>query len=376
MICDYYLKLLLEPDEEDRIISFEEWKRENQKRLRGKSEEEKSIIWQQEEIVGKKKKEIVLSKDKAPCDFYPNPDDLQNLPENSTLIKISFTLKKPYTSKGEGEFHIIKEDYQFSWNDKKKLAKYLKNKHKIQINVNNIDIKNNIITFKDGNIHMDGNFAYLEINGKIKDVFLIEKRYDKKLYSFRIFENPIVRDKFTGLPIVKPSTWKGHLRFAAGKVERKKEEKKKIIRRLFGSESEDEKALKGRLYFFPTFFKDEADKDVITPLKRDTRTPARGPINLEVMKPDSKGEFYILYVPYPKGKDFKEEQIKEDLKFLAEALEQMFYTYGFSAKKTSGFGVIEELKEENIEVYPEDKKEIFSILYTKVNKNVNQGEEE
>jgi CRISPR-associated protein Cmr2 len=51
----------------------------------------------------------------------------------------------------------------------------------------------------------------------------------------------------------------------------------------------------------------------------------------------------------------------------------MFYTYGFSAKKTSGFGIIEELKEENIEVYPSDKKEIFSILYTRHNNIVKDG---
>ncbi len=55
--------------------------------------------------------------------------------------------------------------------------------------------------------------------------------------------------------------------------------------------------------------------------------------------------------------------------FLAKALKLMFYTYGFSAKKTSGFGVIEQLKEEDIEVYPEDKRKIFSVLYT-VNNNI------
>jgi len=236
--------------------------------------------------------------------IYPKPEDLQSLPEDSRLIKISFTLKKPYTSRDEGEFHII-----------------------------------------------DG----------------------------KIFENPIVRDKFTGLPMVRPSTWKGHLRFAAGRVDeingKKLDERTRseIVRRLFGSESDDENALKGRLYFFPTFFEEEAGRDVITPLKRDTRTPARGPISLEVMKAKSKGEFYLLYIPYPKGENFKEEQIEEDLRFVAEALKQMFYTYGFSAKKTSGFGVIEKLEEDDVAIYPEDKKDIFSILYTKANNNVNQG---
>ncbi len=280
MMHDYYLKLLLEPEEKDKTVSFENWKRndENEKKLKSKSEEEKYLIWQHEEIVGKKKREMVLSKDKVAQYFIPKPEDFRTLPQNSTLIKISFTLKKPYTSKDEGEFHLI-----------------------------------------------DG----------------------------RIFENPIVRDKFTGLPMVRPSTWKGHLRFAAEKVKRdnNKEEKKKIIRRLFGSEPEEkENPLKGRLYFFPTFFQQEdIARDVITPLKRDTRTPARGPITLEVIKPGQKGEFYLLYIPYPKGDDFKEEEVKEDLKFLAEALKLMFYVYGFSAKKTSGFGVIQEnLKEGKI----------------------------
>lgn len=245
---------------------------------------------------GKKKKEILnKSKNKNIDEFYPKQENLQNLPRNSTLIKISFTLKKPYTSKDEGEFHII--------------------------------------------------------NG-------------------RIFENPIIRDKFLGIPMVRPSTWKGHLRFAAGKVDLDEEDRRKTIRRLFGSKSEDENALKGRLYFFPTFFKKEAERDVITPLKRDTRTPTkRGPIPLEVMKSGENGVFYLLYVPYPRRKDFKQEHIKEDLKFLAKALKLMFYAYGFSAKKTSGFGVIKLLKDGEVGVYPEDEKEIFSMLYPKVDKN-------
>ncbi len=219
--------------------------------------------------LGEKKKAIrdKLREEENINDFYPSPEDFKNLPKNSVLIQISFTLKKPYTSKDEGEFHIIDN---------------------------------------------------------------------------RIFENPIVRDKFTGLPMIRPTTWKGHLRFAARKAEWDEVKKGEIIRRLFGSETEEEEALKGRLYFFPTFFNDNAEKDVITPLKRDTRTPVRGPISLEVMKSGKKGEFYLLYVPCPRGEDFNEKEVYEDLKFTAEALRLMFYTYGFSAKKTSGFGVIRE----------------------------------
>lgn len=247
--------------------------------------------------------------------------DIEFPSKYSVLIKIDFTLKKPYTSKDEGEFHILGD---------------------------------------------------------------------------KINENPIVRDRFTGLPIVKPSTWKGHLRFAASKVENYPdgekldiEEKKKIIKRLFGSEpGEKENQLRGRLHFFPTFFnKEKSDREVITPLKRDTRTPARGPINLEVVKPNSKGEFYLLYIPYPRGEDFNEQDVDKDLDFLASALKLMFYTYGFSAKKTSGFGVINTLEENkqepeknneasepDIKVMSNDKEAFFlKKLYPCSDKNSNHN---
>jgi len=65
--------------------------------------------------IAKNKKEILDNvindtKSKGPkdiSDFYPKAKDLESLPQNSVLIKISFTLKKPYTSKDEGEFYII-----------------------------------------------------------------------------------------------------------------------------------------------------------------------------------------------------------------------------------------------------------------------------
>ncbi len=271
MIYDYYLSLKEKADEEFDIISFEEWENINQKRLNGKPEEEKYIIWQQEEIVGKRKRYMRLQKIKDFYkNFYPSLDDLHILPKNSILIEIPFALEKPYTSKDEGEFNVI-----------------------------------------------DG----------------------------RGFENPIVRDKLLGCAIVRPSSWKGHLRFAARMVNWNggDDEKKRIIERLFGSEKEKEPHKKGRLHFFPTFFEDEAKRDVITPLDRKTRTPVQGrsPVTLEIMDRRATGEFFILYLPYPKGADFKEKEIKRDLKFLVEALKLMFLTYGFSAKKTSGFGVVE-----------------------------------
>ena len=123
----------------------------------------------------------------------------------------------------------------------------------------------------------------------LKIKFILKRSYTSKgegefnVIDNKIFENPIVRDKLTGLPMIRSSTWKGHLRFAAGRVNDldgkniNEITKSEIIERLFGSETTSEDTVKGRLYFFPTCFdKKDAEKDVITPLSRTTRTPVSG----------------------------------------------------------------------------------------------------
>ena len=118
----------------------------------------------------------------------------------------------------------------------------------------------------------------------------------------------------------------------------------------------------GRLIFYPTLL-NKIGLDVITPLDRVKRTPVRGPIFLETARgkevdekgkiiEGAKGKFLLLYVPFDlmgklsseKEEDKQEafEEIKEDLKLLKEAIPKMMLEYGFSAKKTSGYGVIED----------------------------------
>lgn len=152
-------------------------------------------------------------------------------------------------------------------------------------------------------------------------------------------QNPIVRDHLTGLPVVTPTTWKGHLRFAARMVSMPE----MTIHRLFGETLGDEGGRASRLHFFPTFFTADTQCEVITPLKRSTRTPARGPISIEVVPSGSTGTFCLLYLPYPKGPQWAPSQIADDLEAVAPALKAMFLDYGFSAKKTAGWGVVEDV---------------------------------
>lgn len=153
--------------------------------------------------------------------------------------------------------------------------------------------------------------------------------------------NPLALDHLTGLPLVHPATWKGHLRFAAGMAGIEEN----TINRLFGSIRGDDGGQAARLHFFPTFFDSNKgiSKEVATPLYRDTRTPVQGraPINMEVIPMGTKGIFCLLYTPYPKGKDWSFEQTGEDLRASAKAVSAMLLEYGFSARKTAGWGIVQ-----------------------------------
>jgi len=206
--------------------------------------------------------------------FLPRADDLRALPDGSWLLEIRFRLSRPYASKSEEEFH--------PW----------------------------------------------------------EEREDKKTREKKSFEiqNPIVRDHLTGLPMVRPTTWKGHLLAAARTIV----VEQTVRDRLFGTILGTESGQAGRLHFFPTFFTEKLSREVVTPLSRDTRTPARGPIDIEVVPAGREGRFCLLYVPRPKGQKWEEGEVVQDLVSTARAVQAMLLEYGFSAKKTAGFGVVDD----------------------------------
>jgi len=96
----------------------------------------------------------------------------------------------------------------------------------------------------------------------------------------------------------------------------------------------------GRLMFYPTFF-NLIDVEVINPHSRKTKAGTH-PIYLECVPQGAKGAFSLLYVPFDLiGKDEAEvkKQALADLHLVAEGLCALFLTYGFSAKRSSGYGV-------------------------------------
>lgn len=269
----------------------------------------------------------------------------------------------------------------------------------------------------------------------IEIIFKLKKPYlSKDDDDFYIIDNPIVKDKVFKLPMVRATTWKGALRFAALKVfedwvyeklNKSKLDKETVFRerarivKLFGNEKDsqeeylgklcllaiggelpageklkeeiekfnkefekwliDEKIISkdvpsrsGRLFFYPTFF-DRISLDVITPLSRETKTPVRGPIYFEIVPENTKGIFRLFYYPFDlvaKGEfDKIKNEVKEDLEFLAKALKKMFYETGFSAKKTSGFGVIHKINDSDIRVDGFKSNEVKGIILNTIHQS-------
>jgi CRISPR-associated protein Cmr2 len=202
--------------------------------------------------------------------------------------------------------------------------------------------------------------------------------------------NPVRKDKVFKIPMMSAASWKGLLRWTAmhTRLVLKKDalspeefaQERFVQTLLFGDEKGEEPgqtkdfaayldALKpearqeyerllrayyelkpddplphhsGRLMFYPTFF-DLIDVEVINPHSRRTRAGTH-PIYLECVPAGARGTFSLLYVPFDLiGKEDAEiqKQAREDLQRVAEGLQGMFLIYGFSAKRSSGYGVAE-----------------------------------
>jgi len=119
--------------------------------------------------------------------------------------------------------------------------------------------------------------------------------------------------------------------------------RQKSRERLKLSTDADMPHYRGRLNFYPTFF-DAIDLEVINPHSRKTRAGTQ-PIYLECVPRGAKGTFSILYVPFDLiGEEPARihRKAKADLLLVAESISAMMRTYGFSAKRTSGFGAAED----------------------------------
>lgn len=165
--------------------------------------------------------------------------------------------------------------------------------------------------------------------------------YSKGDETFYIHENPLMKEKVFQVPMVRPSTWKGVLRHA---VSQQWGEDSPLLLRLFGSpRGEQEFDRRGRLTFYPTFF-DRIDLEVINPHSRVTKA-GTVPISLEIVPPGAVGFFSLLYIPFDligQERERVRKEAAEDLQAVVQALETVMKHWGFSAKRSRGFGLAQE----------------------------------
>lgn len=174
-------------------------------------------------------------------------------------------------------------------------------------------------------------------------------------------QNSILIDHTFGMPTIRESAWKGHLRRAMRETLDRFQPKNKdcgdgdIINRLFGHrDPEADGAHQGDLHFYPTFF-DQISLEVINPHDRSSRA-GKNPILFEAVPEGTTGNFILLYTPIlgtqriTDGLSHEERETidrhnrqtitnaQNDLKEISKGIEAMMRRYGFSAKAGDGYG--------------------------------------
>jgi CRISPR-associated protein Cmr2 len=210
---------------------------------------------------------------------------------------------------------------------------------------------------------------------------------DDDLFYVAESVNPVRKDKVFKIPIMAASSWKGLLRWTAmytclelqkGKLSDSRFAKERFVQTLLfgdekgeepdktkdwtahldslkpGARAEYENLLRnyfglkpddplphhrGRLNFYPSFFY-AVDIEVINPHSRQSKAGTH-PIYLECVPINASSTFSLLYVPFDLiGEDESaiKKEAKHHLRYLITIIKDMFLTYGFSAKRTSGYG--------------------------------------
>lgn len=176
--------------------------------------------------------------------------------------------------------------------------------------------------------------------------------YSKDDRPFHVLPNPVRKDRIFGVPFMSASSWKGLLRWSCrmehGLLDHLAKHDGKLydwrdppwIVHLFGNaKSEEENFSRGALRCFPTWF-DKVDFEVINPHDRARRAGTE-PIVYEVVPAGCKATLHLLYAPPPSGAEAQQVESADVLARVLEATRKLLAVYGFSAKRTAGWGIAE-----------------------------------
>ncbi len=183
--------------------------------------------------------------------------------------------------------------------------------------------------------------------------------YSKDDRPFHVLDNPVRKDRVFGVPFMSAASWKGLLRWScrmvAGLAEHLERHRGNLegwedpswLLHLFGNEKgAGEDFQRGALAFYPTWFP-RVGFEVINPHRRKTRAGTQ-PIYYEVVPPryeqkgtltETKATLRLLYAPRPGQAPKEGVEAQDALNKLLDATDKLLTVYGFSAKRTAGWGL-------------------------------------
>lgn len=239
----------------------------------------------------------------------PIAPDLQHFPSGSWLLQFTFTLTKPWMSKDDDPFYVAE-----SVNPVRKDKVF-------KVPMMSAASWKGLLRWTIMHIHLA-----LKKDSLNDEEFAQERLRQNLLFGDEKGEEPgQVKDFAAYLDSLKPTARQKYEGF---------------LRTYYNLKEEISLPHHvGRLRFYPTFF-DLIDMEVINPHSRKTKAGTH-PIYLECVPAGATGTFTLFYIPSDLIGQPEEEvkkQAAEDLRRVTEAVSAMMLTYGFSAKRTSGYG--------------------------------------
>lgn len=205
----------------------------------------------------------------------------------------------------------------------------------------------NELRLSDAPAHLLPGWLAIKIAFKLKAPW-----YSKDDHPLHVLDNPVRKDRIFGVPFMSASSWKGLLRWSCrmedGLLDHLARHDGRIdnwpepawIVHLFGNAKvEDERFSRSALQAYPTWF-DKVDFEVINPHDRARRAGTQ-PIYYEVVPPGRTARLHLLYAPSP-GQALRQRVDAVDaLSRLLDATNKLLTMFGFSAKRTAGWGLAE-----------------------------------
>ena len=246
--------------------------------------------------------------------LLPTPPDMASLPPGSWFLQFTFTLAKPWISKDDDPFYVA-ESVNPVRKDK---------------------------VFKVPMMSASSWKGLLRWTAMHTRLVLKKDTLSPEEFAKERFVQTLLFGDEKGEEPGETKDFAAYLDKLGGKEAREWYEQK-IRARFRTDENVEMPHHSGRLIFYPTFF-DQIEVEVINPHSRKTRAGTY-PIYLECVRQGAKGTFTLLYVPFDLVGQNQESIVDEagkHLRYLVPMIKHLFLTYGFSAKRTSGYGVAED----------------------------------